>query len=423
MSTTRIVELSTRIAANTIKLDEYLKSHNLLTPSFDVDGPLDTLVPKDEIEIEKSRISIIEDTTELRRLALGPKEHLMNFSQNDLLSQDAISHLSIAHGFPVGSETTFLEIAARAGIREVRAKQIVRHAIARGIFCEPRPGVVAHSAASRILVEDRGVSDYVGANTEELWRAATCSVFALGRFPGSEEPNETGFALSNRTDKSFYEFFSEHPGRARRFANAMSAFTGRTGYELKHIVDGFAWGEGKDKMVVDVGGSQGFASFALARAFPSLSFVVQDLEPVVEAAKKDAPADVAERVSFQSYDFLTSEQPVKGAGVYFFRWIFHEWSDKYAVKILQNLIPALRPGAKIVVNDEVLPVPGTVGAFEELRIRDLDLTMAELQNSHERELDDWKKLFKSADERFEFLEAKRPEGSNMWVIVLEWKGN
>lgn len=80
MATSRIVELSSRIAANTAKLNEYLVAHDLPTPSFDVDAPLDTLVPKAELEAEAARVAIIDDTQELRRLALGPRDYLMSYT-------------------------------------------------------------------------------------------------------------------------------------------------------------------------------------------------------------------------------------------------------------------------------------------------------------------------------------------------------
>lgn len=104
------------------------------------------------------------------------------------------------------------------------------------------------------------------------------------------------------------------------------------------------------------------------REFPSLSFVVQDLGPVVAAAQEEVPTDLAGRVKFMTHDFLT-EQPVRGADVYFFRWIFHNWSDKYCVKILRNLIPALKPGAKVVINDNVLPKPGVMSRWQEERLK------------------------------------------------------
>ena len=66
-------------------------------------------------------------------------------------------------------------------------------------------------------------------------------------------------------------------------------------------------------------------------------------------------------------DFFT-EQPVS-ADVYHFRSIFLNWSNKYSIKILRNLVPALKPGAKIVVNDFLVPEPNTVSYTEERIIR------------------------------------------------------
>lgn len=43
--------------------------------------------------------------------------------------------------------------------------------------------------------------------------------------------------------------------------------------------------------------------------------------------------------------------------------------------------------------------------------------MAQLQKAHERELDDWKKLFETADPRFKFRSTKLSPGSNKWMIT------
>lgn len=105
--------------------------------------------------------------------------------------------------------------------------------------------------------------------------------------------------------------------------------------------------------------------------FPQLSFVVQDLEPVIEDARTLAQgnnAPSAARVEFMVHDFLT-EQPVRGVSAFIFRWILHNWSDEYCIKILRNLIPALEPGAKIIVNDTVLPPVGTMPRWREARLR------------------------------------------------------
>lgn len=44
----------------------------------------------------------------------------------------------------------------------------------------------------------------------------------------------------------------------------------------------------------------------------------------------------------------------------FFRQIFHSWPDPSCVEILKVLIPALKTGAKVVVNDHLAPPPNTI---------------------------------------------------------------
>jgi hypothetical protein len=74
------MKLSFRIATNTASLHDYLISHGLPTTSFDVDGPLDSLIPKEEVEVEAALVALVDDMQELRRLVLGPRDHLMSFS-------------------------------------------------------------------------------------------------------------------------------------------------------------------------------------------------------------------------------------------------------------------------------------------------------------------------------------------------------
>lgn len=48
-------------------------------------------------------------------------------------------------------------------------------------------------------------------------------------------------------------------------------------------------------------------------------------------------------------DDLFIEQLVRGANIDFLRWILHGWSDKYAVRILEGLVPAMKDGSKVVL--------------------------------------------------------------------------
>ncbi|KAJ4385388.1 hypothetical protein N0V93_009815 [Gnomoniopsis smithogilvyi] len=415
-----IVELATRIATNTSKVSEYLAANGLPQPSFDLHTP-PSPVPRDAVEIEALRQAVLKDTAELRSLMLGPRDTLFSAGsmQNALLPQQAITRFGLARNLPVGEETTFAKMAELSGQAESNVRKVVRAAIAQRIFEEPQPGVIKHSAASCLLAENPGIHDYVATVSNELWPAAAQTCNAWAKFPGSEEPNETGFSLANNTNKSMYEFLSDYPERSSRFANMMRSFTSGPAFDLRFVTDFYPWEEFNGGTFVDVGGSEGFVCEALARKFPSLTFIVQDLEEVVRDARGRLSPDVSERITFMAHDFFTP-QPVT-ADIYFLRWIFHNWSDKYCVKILQALIPALRPGAKVIISDAVMPGPDGMPKSMEIMIRGFDLVMSSIQNARERELGDWKDLFKKADGRFKFEGVTSPPGSNHSLLVAVWE--
>lgn len=170
-----------------------------------------------------------------------------------------------------------------------------------------------------------------------------------------------------------------------------------------------------------MGGNQGYISFAIAEAFPDLTFIVQDQAGMrTPETIGTVPTPLADRVSLTTHDFFTPQTVV--AECYFFRMIFHGFSDKYCVKILQALVPALRKGSLIVLNDGGLPEPGTMGYLEERAVRTLDLFMQVTVNAREREADDWKDIFARADPRYLVKRTWKPEKSAMSFIEAVWTG-
>lgn len=193
--------------------------------------------------------------------------------------------------------------------------------------------------------------------------------------------------------------------------------------------------------MVDVGGSRGTVAYALARAFPNPKFVVQDLPEIVSKAQDQGgvETEVATRVSFMPHDFFTT-QPVKNAEAYFLRLILHNYSDKYAVEILRQLMPAMKKGpggSKLLIADQVMqPMRGSsswdsssdgstgVSARDESTMRFLDLQMLIMLNAKEREMVDWEALFRRASEGREegvlkVTGHRKPEGGVHSIIVVE----
>jgi O-methyltransferase domain len=60
---------------------------------------------------------------------------------------------------------------------------------------------------------------------------------------------------------------------------------------------------------------------------------------------------------------------VKHAEVYLLRFICHDYSDKYAAKILQNIVPAMGPNSRLIIRDGVIPPPGTISKMDERLMR------------------------------------------------------
>lgn len=201
-----------------------------------------------------------------------------------------------------------------------------------------------------------------------MWPASTRLVDAMQRWPGSEEPGQTGWALAEGTETPMFEVVGREGERARRMAGAMRWMHQGSGYGAGHVVEGFAWGEAAEGgMLVDVGGGTGGVAVEIARMLPRVRCVVQDLPDVVAGA--EVPEDLGEgRVRFMQHDFF-EEQPVRGADVYLLRWVLHDWSDKYAVRILRNLVPALKRGARVLAVDLCLPPPGALSPYRERSVR------------------------------------------------------
>jgi 6-hydroxytryprostatin B O-methyltransferase len=174
-----------------------------------------------------------------------------------------------------------------------------------------------------------------------------------------------------------------------------------------------------------VGGSTGHVSIALAREFPFLKFIVQDLPEVIEnapshlASLSDRTA-LAPRITYLAHSFLTA-QPIQGAAVYFLRMILHGWPTDDAINILSHLVPALGKNSRIIVMDLLLPDPGSVPLAKERLLRVQDLTMLQNFNAGERALEDWRQMFARVEGGLEVRAIKQPVGSTMAFIELSLK--
>ena len=176
-----------------------------------------------------------------------------------------------------------------------------------------------------------------------------------------------GFSLANSTNEDFYTVIGRSPERAGRFANAMKIFTTSPKHDLSFVTSYYDWASLGAAQVVDVGGAQGHVAVELVTHFSDLSIVVQDNPSTIENADARLPRDLRGRIHFMAHDFF-SPQTVQ-ADVYLFRWILHNWSDKYCILLLRALICMLKPGVKIIIQDTIMPEPQSIPLWKEKDLR------------------------------------------------------
>lgn len=220
----------------------------------------------------------------------------------------------------------------------------------------------------------------------------------------------------------------------------MAVFTKSPSFDPIHIAENYDWASLGRVKVVDVGGGQGHIAINLANRFRNLEFVVQDMDKMIQGAAAELQAQLKDKIQFMAHDMFAPQTVY--ADVLFFRWIFHNWSNKYCIHILRAQIPVLRPGTKIIIQDGCLPEPGTVAQWREKYLRQVctrftvrilisnpyfdrsdDLSMASMFNSRERTAHDWEILLSEADPRFTLKGITQPKSSALAVIEVVWDGD
>lgn len=176
---------------------------------------------------------------------------LLTHSQfHDNLALQALTRFNIPSAVPLSTPISFQDLASKLNLQVTTLTRILRLAFTLRIFHEPSPGLVAHTAASRALLEDPSLADWVGFVSDDCFPGAAHACDALEKWPGSEEVGETGFALAH--GKSVFELFETEPGRARRMGGAMTGLSEGEGYQVRYSVEGYPWEEVSEGTMVDV---------------------------------------------------------------------------------------------------------------------------------------------------------------------------
>ncbi|RWA12797.1 hypothetical protein EKO27_g2329 [Xylaria grammica] len=377
---TSIAALAQRISSLSSQLCSYLASNSFPEPNFSPDSGKVPETP----EYEAIRAPLNDAALDLLRLINGPKRSLQEFffSQYDLaalqiaLDRRLFDHVPLP---PVSSHDAVVqsagvaEIAEKAGMDQDRTGRVMKMLATRRIFeeAEGEPERFTHTASSACLARDADFYATADMQMDDMLRAASESSAVVSRSPFASEASKSAF--HERFGVSMYQYYEQRPEKARRFTQAMSSWS-KLDRSIEELHSSFPWASLNDGKVVDIGGGNGHISIGLAREFPSLRLVVQDISPQMLS---QAQPDGNDRVTFQQYDFF-DPQPIRDASAFLLRQCLHNHSDADAIKIIRAVVPALEccaSGTPLLINEVILPEPGMATRFEEHHLRQVDFCM------------------------------------------------
>ncbi|KAK5128868.1 hypothetical protein LTR85_000201 [Meristemomyces frigidus] len=210
----------------------------------------------------------------------------------------------------------------------------------------------------------------------------------LCQFPRSPEDRSP---IQHVFGDTMFGVLSKDPRRKKIFDDYMEArrySTEPKWFEIFPAGQKFA-GELKAKsdevQLVDVGGGKGHDIALFRQRFPDLAgrLILQDLPRTFSSLTEKPPG-----VELMEHDFFT-EQPVKGARVYFLRSIMHDWADEECIKILGHIVAAMHPEkSRILIDDFVVP-----DTKVDWLTASLDMCMWLFFSGIERTMSQWQRLF------------------------------
>ncbi|KAF2728854.1 putative O-methyltransferase [Polyplosphaeria fusca] len=418
-----ILALARCISSLSSQICSYLTSNSFSEPKF---TPNTGSVPETP-EYEALRAPLNDAALDLLRLVNGPKNTLQKlfFTQFDLaafqiaLDRRFFDYVPLSSGtFGNGAgKASVVEIAQKAGMDVDRTGRVLKMLATHRIFAEVEGECESftHTASSALLAQDTDLYAAAHWQMDDMLRAASEASTAIDESPFTS--NTLTSAFSRRFGTTMYEYYERQPVKAKRVAQALSGWS-QFNRNVDELHNGFPWASLKTGKVIDIGGGNGHIAIALARSFPLLQFVVQDISPRMLS---QAEQFEDQRVTFQEHDFFTP-QPVHDASVFIIRQCLHNQSDEDAIKIVRQVIPALGRcghGTPLLINEVILPDSGTITRFQEHYLRQVDLCMMVTLGTRQRSEREFRRLINEADERLEVVHVRNnPMGLGLLEVHL-----
>ena len=272
------------------------------------------------------------------------------------------------------------ELAAETATHERSLYRVLRSLASVGVFRESDPKVFALTPAAEPLRSDAPSSFRNGAVfMGEVWHWNV-----WGNLMHSVRTGETAWGHTHGVE--VFDYFAANPECAAIFNGAMTDMS--TGVSPA-IVEAYDFSEFGAGTIADIAGGHGYMLAQILKGNPNLSGILFDVAPVVEGAGELLEREgVAARAEKVAGDFFKS---VPGADAYVMKHIIHDWDDERALTILKNIREAMKPGARVLVVEAVVP-EGDAPHYSKI----LDLEMLAAPGGVERTADEYAELFRQA---------------------------
>jgi ubiquinone/menaquinone biosynthesis C-methylase UbiE len=275
---------------------------------------------------------------------------------------------------------TAAELAHATGTQEDTLRRLLRSLSSLGVFAELDDGRYAQTPMSQTLRSEApgSLRDFMlMVCSDWYWRA-------WGQLPHAIQTAQPGF--NQVFGQPVFEYLSQHPEDATVFNRAMTGFSSMSGAEVAPERYDFSG----VKTVIDVAGGHGSFLARVLKANPHLQGGLFDQPAVIaEARGMLAGSGVAGRCTLLEGDFFQAVP--EGYDVYMMKMVIHDWPDSQALRILGNCRAAMRPGARLLLIEELMPERAVPGPHHFI-----DLAMLTLLGSKVRTVKEFQQLLAQA---------------------------
>ena len=308
-------------------------------------------------------------------------------------SLQAVADLGVADALGEKEEKTSEQLAASVGANPDALFRVLRVLSSYGVF-EMTGRKVRHTPASSLLRSDHPHS--LRSLARMFGLPNTWNVF--NEFGSSVKTGAP--AGAKMFPEGIWGYFQEHPEAGRIFNEAM---VGKAQVQVPAVAGAYDFS--RFGTIADIGGGRGHLLQAVLEANRSARGILFDLPNVT----KDAAGVASDRLKLQAGDFF--KDPLPAADAYMIMEVIHDWPDDESAAIFKAIRKAAKPGATLLVIEQLIPEDN-----EPHWSKMLDIHMLTLVGGKQRTEEEYRDLLRRAG--FE-LKGVHPTRSD--VSILEAK--